>query len=72
MQYAELILDDVPELSGEAAAQLLDFLYALTTALENRYFAQIREHRQPNPPAQYDLFKAHPDPIAFHDPAADF
>ena len=72
MPYSELILDDVPELSGEAAAQLIDVLYALAGALENRYFAQIRQEQERYSCVQYDLFKAIPDPIDFDDPLPDF
>jgi len=72
MQYAQLILDDVPELSTETVIQLLDVLYALTTALENQYFAQIKQGAEPQPPTQYDLFKAHPDSFDFDDPLPEF
>ena len=71
MPYEQLILDDAPELSGEAAAQLIDLLYALTTALENHYFDRIHQSLEP-PPTQYDLFKATPDPVDFDDPLPDF
>jgi len=33
-----------PELSDETAAQLLDFLYELTTAFENAYYDQLHRH----------------------------
>ena len=33
-----------PELSDEAAAQVLDFLYDLLTAFENTYFDQLHRH----------------------------
>jgi hypothetical protein len=45
-----------PELSDEAAVELLDFLYELTTAFENAYYDQLHryyasfdhsEHQQP-------------------------
>ena len=44
-----------PELSDETAAQLLDFLYELTTGFENAYYDQLHryyaddhsEHQQP-------------------------
>ncbi len=72
MPYAPLILDDVPELSTETVMQLLDVLYALTSALENQYFAQIKQGVEPHPPAQYDLFKANPDSLDFDDPLPDF
>jgi hypothetical protein len=48
--------DDPPifpeHLSDEAAAQMLELLYAITQALENRYFAQIRRHYQETHPQQ--------------------
>jgi len=72
MPYTQLILDDVPELSGETALQLLDVLYALTGALENQYFAQIHHATELNPPNQEDLFKANPDAVDFDDPLPDF
>ena len=72
MPYTQLILDDVPELSGETALQLLDVLYALTGAIENQYFAQIHHGTDLNPPHQDDLFKADPDPDDFDDPLPDF
>lgn len=45
-----------PQLSDEAAVELLDFLYELTTAFENAYYDQLHrthasfdhsEHQQP-------------------------
>ena len=42
------------ELSDEAAAALLDFLYAITSALERHYAGQLlryeHEHRKPSQP----------------------
>ena len=36
---------DLPDdLSNEAAAQLLQCLYEIARVIENRYFAQIRQH----------------------------
>ena len=35
------------ELSGEAAAHLVEFLQALTEAIERHYFAQIHNHYHP-------------------------
>jgi hypothetical protein len=32
------------DLSNEAAAQLIECLYAIARVIENRYFAQIRQH----------------------------
>lgn len=46
------------ELSDEAAAKLLEFLYELTTALESQYTAQLLRYnhrydeRQPTPVAR--------------------
>jgi len=71
MPYTQLILDDVPELSGETAIQLLDVLYALTSAIENQYFVQINHGIELIPPTQYDLFDANPDPVDFDDPLPD-
>ena len=72
MTYEQLILDDVPELSAETAIQLIDILYALAGALENRYFAQIHQEQEPHACLQYDLFQANPDPNDFDDPLPDF
>jgi len=47
----------LPEhLSDEAAAQMLELLYTITQALENRYFAQIRRHYPETHPHQPDLW----------------
>ena len=35
------------ELSGEAAAQLVEFLHQLTEAIESHYFAQIHNRDHP-------------------------
>ena len=50
-----------PDLSDEAAAQLLDFLHELLTAFENAYFDQLHRyyaHSGPSaksiPPAPWD------------------
>jgi hypothetical protein len=40
-------------LSTEAAAQLLECLYAIAATIENRYFAQLC-HRQPSPNSNDD------------------
>lgn len=34
------------DLSDEAAAKLIEFLYELTEALESRYFVQLRRYHQ--------------------------
>jgi hypothetical protein len=50
------------DLSDEAAATLIEFLYELTEALESRYFVQLRRYHQENHNDQRD-----PDP----DPAPE-
>ena len=57
MSHTPLILDNAPELSDEDASQLLDMLYALTTALENHYFHQLRRYHEPTIPPEPDLFE---------------
>jgi hypothetical protein len=44
MREIALLLHNPPELSDQAASQLLDLLYELTAALENHYGAQLRRH----------------------------
>jgi hypothetical protein len=58
--------DDLPlclpvDLSDEAAAKLIEFLYELTEALESRYFVQLRRYHQENQCDQRDLGPA-PEP----------
>jgi len=43
------------ELSGEAAAKLVEFLYELTEALERHYGAQLQRYYHPCDRAQRDL-----------------
>ena len=66
MNSSPLVLDDVPELSDEAAAHLLEVLYALTTAFENHYLHQLRRYYEPDTPPQPDLFED------FNDELPDF
>ena len=75
MSDTQLILDEMPELSGKTASELIDFLYALTTAIENQHFAQIRLYHQQLLPGQYDLLEPRPDTADtadFDDPLPDF
>jgi len=72
MSDAQLILDDMPQLSGKSAIELLDFLYSLTTAIENQYFAQIRLYSEQQAADQYDLLEPRPDAVDFDDPLPDF
>jgi hypothetical protein len=57
MQPNDLPIVCLPmELTDQAAAQLLDFLYQLTEALERHYAGQLlryaHEHRTPSSPPQ--------------------
>ena len=63
MSEIPLILNDPPELSDEAASQLLDLLYELTTAFENHYFHQLRRYHEPNIRPQPDLFEDFDDDL---------
>jgi hypothetical protein len=52
--------DDLPlclpvDLSDEAAAKLVEFLYELTEALESRYFVQLRRYHQKEHSDQRDF-----------------
>jgi hypothetical protein len=44
MSYTPLSFNNPPELSDQAASQLLDMLYELAAALENHYALQIRRY----------------------------
>ena len=57
MNQIPLILEQPPQLSDEAARQMLDFLYELVTAFENHYFSQLRGNSEADPSTQTDLFK---------------
>ena len=63
MSEIPLILNDPPELSDEAASQLLDLLYELTTAFENHYAAQLRRYYQKADRSQQDLFEDFSDEL---------
>jgi len=49
------------DLSDEAAAKLVEFLYEITEALERHYGAQIQRYYRPSDIAQRDLDLA-PEP----------
>jgi hypothetical protein len=51
------------ELSDEAAAQLLEFLYELARVLENTYAAQIRRFYQNPDPRQRELWPEQDPPF---------
>jgi len=50
-----LSLSFPPDLSDEAAYEILEFLEALNLAFEERYFAQIRRHQRAINPGRSDL-----------------
>ena len=55
-----LLFLDPPDLSDEAASQMLDFLYDVTAAFESQYLAQIIRHSENDvegDPSQSDLFE---------------
>jgi len=63
MQPSDLPIVCLPmELSDEAAAQLLDFLYQLTEALERHYTGQLLRyaHRHEDRDQQPDLLPTDP------------
>jgi hypothetical protein len=60
-----LILIDPPQLSDEAASEMLDFLYELLTAFENHYANQLRRYQQSSEPPEPDLFEDFDDEIPF-------
>jgi hypothetical protein len=57
MNRHSLLLLDPPDLSDQSASEMLDFLYELTTAFENHYFAQLRRYYQEDDRSQPDLFE---------------
>jgi hypothetical protein len=63
MKPASLMLADPPELSDETVSEVLDFLYQLTTALENQYANQLRRYYQSSEPPQPDLFEDFDDEL---------
>ena len=47
------------ELSGDAAAKLVEFLHELTDAIERHYFAQLHAYYHPDP-SHCDLHRGAP------------
>lgn len=56
MNRQSLMFVEPPELSDEAASEMLDFLYELINAFENHYGNQLRRYHEPTIPPQPDLF----------------
>ncbi len=48
------------DLSDEAAAKLVEFLYELTEALESHYYVQLTRHYRTTRSAQHDLDPSDP------------
>ena len=57
MNPHSLLFVDPPDLSDQSASEMLDYLYELTAAFENHYFAQLRRYYQENDRSQPDLFE---------------
>ena len=49
------MLVDPPEVSDEAASEILNFLYELINAFENHYANQLQRYHEPNTSPQPDL-----------------
>ena len=60
MRHSPTMNDDDPilpeHLADEAAAQMVELLYAIAQVLENRYFVEIRRYYQNTNPTQPDLW----------------
>lgn len=56
MNPQSLMIADPPALCDEAASEMLDLLYQLTSAFENHYSNQLRHYHEPTEPPQPDLF----------------
>ncbi|NIR29014.1 MAG: hypothetical protein GWN84_06805 [Gammaproteobacteria bacterium] len=64
MSYPDpLPLEWPEELSDETVAQLLECLYELARALENRYYAQLQRYHHPDDPQQPSLWGDEPTPL---------
>ena len=60
-----MFLIDPPEVSDEAASEILNFLYELVNAVEDHYANQLRRYHEPNTPHQ-------PNPVDFDDEPPPF
>ena len=77
MDRPSLFFADAPDLTDEAASGILDFLYEVTTAFENRYYAQLKRHGQLGEAAWLDLQAQHEEKqqdlfVEFDDDLPDF
>ena len=59
------LLVDTPDLTDEAAVEILDFLYELAYAFEGRYFVQLQRGKLKSriDVSQPDLFEAFDDEL---------
>jgi hypothetical protein len=57
MNLHSLMLVDPPNLSDEAASEMLDFLYELINAFENQCRDQLQRHYRTHQSPQSDLFE---------------
>ena len=57
MDTQSLLFVNPPDLSDKTASEMLDFLYALTTAFENHYAAQLLRYYREGDRSQQDLFE---------------
>ena len=53
MNPMSLMFVDPPELSDDAAGEILDFLYEFINAFENQYQEHLRRNYQPQKPPQF-------------------
>lgn len=65
MDQRPLILFAPPDLSDEAAAGCLDFLYEMTLAFEKHYAHQLRRHYDSDASSQRELFGEEDEPLPF-------
>ena len=77
MDRPSLLFADAPDLTDEAASGILDFLYEVTTAFENRYYAQLTRHGQQCEALWLDLQAQHEEKqqdlfVEFDDDLPDF
>ena len=65
MEPQPLILFTPPDLSDEAAAGCLEFLFELTQAFEKHYADQLRRHYDSDTSSQPDLFDGEDESLPF-------
>jgi hypothetical protein len=63
MNVPSLTLTHPPEINDESIAEIIDFLYQLTTALENQYYGQLHRYYQSDEPTESDQLEDFNDPF---------